>query len=275
MGFPMAGHLAGQGPRGHGLQPHARPRRQQWCERLRRRGRPPRPREAAAGGRDRLRLRRQRRRPALGRPTARTASWPAWREGAILVDHTTASADVARELFAACRRAGRALHRRAGLGRAGRGRERRAHDHVRRRAGRVRPRRAGAARLWAGGDPDGPGRRRASSPRWSTRSASPAWCRRWPRAINFAQRAGLDPDQVLATISKGAAQSWQMENRWPTMAAGKFDFGFAVDWMRKDLAIALDEGAAQRRGPAGHGAGRPVLPAGPAAAAAAASTPRA
>lgn len=60
-------------------------------------------------------------------------------------------------------------------------------------------------------------------------------------AVNFAQKAGLDTDKVVATISKGAAQSWQMENRWKTMAEGKFDFGFAVDWMRKDLRIALDE----------------------------------
>jgi 3-hydroxyisobutyrate dehydrogenase len=57
--------------------------------------------------------------------------------------------------------------------------------------------------------------------------------------INFAKRAGLDTDKVLATISKGAAQSWQMENRWKTMAEGKFEFGFAVDWMRKDLNICL------------------------------------
>jgi 3-hydroxyisobutyrate dehydrogenase-like beta-hydroxyacid dehydrogenase len=61
-------------------------------------------------------------------------------------------------------------------------------------------------------------------------------------AINFARRAGLDTDLVLATISKGAAQSWQMDNRWKTMAAGRFDFGFAVDWMRKDLRIAIEEG---------------------------------
>ncbi len=59
--------------------------------------------------------------------------------------------------------------------------------------------------------------------------------------LHFAQCAGLDPAVVIASISKGAAQSWQMENRWETMVAGKFDFGFAVDWMRKDLAIALDE----------------------------------
>jgi 3-hydroxyisobutyrate dehydrogenase len=60
-------------------------------------------------------------------------------------------------------------------------------------------------------------------------------------ALNFAMRAGLDTDKVLATISKGAAQSWQMENRWKTMAEGKFEFGFAVDWMRKDLGICLAE----------------------------------
>jgi len=60
-------------------------------------------------------------------------------------------------------------------------------------------------------------------------------------ALHFAQCAGLDPAVVIESISKGAAQSWQMENRWETMVAGKFDFGFAVDWMRKDLGIALDE----------------------------------
>jgi len=60
-------------------------------------------------------------------------------------------------------------------------------------------------------------------------------------AIHFAKRAGLDVDMVVETISKGAAQSWQMENRYKTMAAGKFDFGFAVDWMRKDLSICLSE----------------------------------
>jgi 3-hydroxyisobutyrate dehydrogenase len=60
-------------------------------------------------------------------------------------------------------------------------------------------------------------------------------------AVRFAQAAGLDMAKVLEAISGGAAQSWQMENRWATMAAGEFDFGFAIDWMRKDLAIALEE----------------------------------
>jgi len=62
--------------------------------------------------------------------------------------------------------------------------------------------------------------------------------------IQFAARAGLDPEAVLDVISKGAAQSWQMENRGKTMAADKFDFGFAVDWMRKDLAICFAEARA-------------------------------
>jgi 3-hydroxyisobutyrate dehydrogenase len=60
-------------------------------------------------------------------------------------------------------------------------------------------------------------------------------------ALNFARTAGLDVAAVVETISKGAAQSWQMENRWKTMTEGKFDFGFAVEWMRKDLRICLQE----------------------------------
>ncbi len=64
--------------------------------------------------------------------------------------------------------------------------------------------------------------------------------------IHFAKKAGLDVEALIETISKGAAQSWQMENRHKTMTAGKFDFGFAVDWMRKDLSICLAE--ARRNG---------------------------
>jgi 3-hydroxyisobutyrate dehydrogenase-like beta-hydroxyacid dehydrogenase len=59
--------------------------------------------------------------------------------------------------------------------------------------------------------------------------------------MNFAKRAGLDGARVVEVISKGAAQSWQMDNRALTMLQGKFDFGFAVDWMRKDLGICLEE----------------------------------
>lgn len=69
--------------------------------------------------------------------------------------------------------------------------------------------------------------------------------------LRFAEAARLDLDQVFAAISGGAAQSWQMDNRWATMARGEFDFGFAVDWMRKDLGIALAEAR-------GNGASLPV-----------------
>ncbi len=63
----------------------------------------------------------------------------------------------------------------------------------------------------------------------------------WSEGIHFAECAGLDPGAVIEGISRGAAGSWQMENRAATMIEGRFDFGFAVDWMRKDLGIALDE----------------------------------
>jgi 3-hydroxyisobutyrate dehydrogenase/2-hydroxy-3-oxopropionate reductase len=64
--------------------------------------------------------------------------------------------------------------------------------------------------------------------------------------IAFGQKAGLNMEQVLEVIGKGAAQSWQMDNRGKTMVADKFDFGFAVDWMRKDLGLVMDE--AKRNG---------------------------
>ena len=63
-------------------------------------------------------------------------------------------------------------------------------------------------------------------------------------AVAFGRIAGLDPDLVYQAVSQGAAQSWQMDNRWATMAKGEFDFGFAVDWMRKDLGLVLDEARA-------------------------------
>ena len=60
-------------------------------------------------------------------------------------------------------------------------------------------------------------------------------------ALRFAQGSGLDLAKVQEAIGGGAAQSWQMDNRWATMAQDRFDFGFAIDWMRKDLGLALDE----------------------------------
>ncbi|MGZ8370861.1 MAG: NAD(P)-dependent oxidoreductase, partial [Caulobacteraceae bacterium] len=63
-------------------------------------------------------------------------------------------------------------------------------------------------------------------------------------AVHFAKRSGEDPQAIYEAISQGAAQSWQMDNRWATMVEGRFDFGFAVDWMRKDLGLVLDEARA-------------------------------
>jgi 3-hydroxyisobutyrate dehydrogenase len=63
-------------------------------------------------------------------------------------------------------------------------------------------------------------------------------------AVHFAERAGLDADAVYEAVSRGAAQSWQMDNRFKSMVEGRFDFGFAVDWMRKDLGLVLDEARA-------------------------------
>ena len=80
-----------------------------------------------------------------------------------------------------------------------------------------------------------------------------------PRRSISPNAAGLDTDKVLEAVSGGAAQSWQMVNRWPTMDEGEFDFGFAVDWMRKDLGLALEEARAQRRPAAADRAGRSIL----------------
>ena len=77
--------------------------------------------------------------------------------------------------------------------------------------------------------------------------------------FSLARAAGLDIEAVVEVISKGAAQSWQMENRYKTMAAGHYDHGFAVEWMRKDLAHLPGRGAPHGRQPAGHRAGRSIL----------------
>ena len=209
-------------------------------------GAPPTPRDAAAQAEIVFCLRRQRRRPALGGPGARRHPGRA-RAGGIIVDHTTASASVARELAEACREQGRHfIDAPVSGGQAG------AEN--------------GALTIMCGGEPD-PFARAEPVLRAYGRAVTllgPAGAGQLTKmvnqiciggllqalaeAINFAQRAGLDTDQVLATISKGAAQSWQMDNRWQTMAAGRFDFGFAVDLMRKDLGIVLDE--ARRNGAA-------------------------
>ena len=166
---------------------------------------------------------------------------PAMDAGTILVDHTTASADVARELATAC------AQREVGFvdapisgGQAG------AEN--------------GQLTVMCGSDDVevfDSARSVIMAYARECRRLGPAGAGQTTKMVNqiciagllqglaegvaFAQRAGLDVDEVIETISKGAAGSWQMENRARTMAAGEFEFGFAVEWMRKDLGICLAE----------------------------------
>ena len=244
MGFPMAGHLRRAG---HEVTVFNRTaaRAAAWAERHGGRTAST-PRVAAAGaelvfvcvGND-----EDLRAVTLGEDGVLAGLAP----GGLLVDHTTASADVARELDAACRDSDRRfLDAPVSGGQAGA------------EGGRLTIMCGGEAADFERALPVLQAYGRAVTlmgPAGSGQLAKmvnqiciAGLVEGLAEAINFAQRAGLDTDRVLATIAKGAAQSWQMENRWRTMAAGEFDFGFAVDWMRKDLAIVLDE--ARRNGAA-------------------------
>ena len=165
--------------------------------------------------------------------------------GIVFIDHTTTSAEVARELNAAAAARGFSfLDAPISGGQSGAqngtltvmaGGEQSAFDAARpciltyaRAVNRIGP--AGAGQL----------------AKMVNQIAIAGMLQALAEAIEFAQNAGLDLPLVVDTISKGAAQSWPLENRWKTMSEGRFDFGFAVDWMRKDLGICLAE--AQRNG---------------------------
>ena len=167
------------------------------------------------------------------------------RKGAILVDHTTASADVARKVFAAAKAKGvDFIDAPVSGGQAG------AEN--------------GKLTVMCGGEkaPFQKAKLVMDSYGRAVTLMGPAGAGQLTKMVNqiciaglvqglsegiaFAEKAGLDADLVLDVISKGAAQSWQMENRGKTMHQRKFDFGFAVDWMRKDLGICLEE--AKRNG---------------------------
>ena len=160
--------------------------------------------------------------------------------GAVLVDHTTASADVAREIGAACAERGIGfVDAPVSGGQAG------AENGVLTvmcggaaedfdRAAPVIAAYARSCRLLG---PVGSGQ----LTKMVNQICIAGLVQGLAEGINFAQKAGLDVEAVVDVISKGAAGSWQMENRAPTMAQGKFDFGFAVEWMRKDLGICLAE----------------------------------
>ena len=168
---------------------------------------------------------------------------PAMADGGVMVDHTTTSAKVAREMAAAAQEQGRwFVDAPVSGGQAGAengqltimcGGDAQAYA----RAEPVMAAFAKASRLMGGA---GAGQ----LTKMVNQICIAGLVQGLAEAMHFTKRAGLDPQEVLAAISKGAAQSWQMDNRWGTMAEGKFDFGFAVDWMRKDLGLVLDEAQA-------------------------------
>ena len=243
MGYPMAGHLNGKGAHEVTVYNRTIAKAEKWV--AQHHGRlAPTPRQAAQGqdfvmacvGND-----DDLRQVTLGPDGA----FAGVEKGAVFVDHTTASADIARE-----------LHAEAG---------KRGFDFI---DAPVSGGQAGAENgvltVMCGGDAEPFAQAEkviAAYARACNLMGSPGSgqlakmvnqiciagvVQGLAEALHFAQKAELDIEKLVATISKGAAQSWQMENRYKTMAAGKFDFGFAVDWMRKDLAICLAE--ARRNG---------------------------
>ncbi|MDO5289960.1 MAG: NAD(P)-dependent oxidoreductase [Pseudomonadota bacterium] len=246
MGYPMAGHLA---LAGHSVTVYNRSpaKAQAFCEQLAATGRVRRadtPAAAAQGARlvfccvgndDDLRA------VVLGD----SGAFAGMAAGAIFVDHTTASAHVARELSAeASRRGLRFIDAPVSGGQAGAqngaltvmcGGEQAAFDTA-------KPVAMAFSRAFTRMGDSGAGQ----LTKMVNQICIAGLLQGLSEAVAFGQRAGLDLPQVLEVIGKGAAQSWQMDNRGKTMAEGQFDFGFAVDWMRKDLGLVLDE--AKRNG---------------------------
>jgi 3-hydroxyisobutyrate dehydrogenase len=238
MGFPMAGHLKSKG--GHDLTVYNRTaaKAEQWVQKFGGKSAPT-PKAAAQGqdfvmtcvGND-----NDLREVTLGKHGA----FQAVGQGTVFVDHTTASAEIARELHAAAKKAGfNFVDAPVSGGQAGAengvltvmcGGEEAAFE----RAKPVIEAYARACNLMGA-----PGSGQLA--KMVNQICIAGLVQGLSEGLHFAKKAGLDIDKLIATISKGAAQSWQMENRYKTMVAGKFDHGFAVDWMRKDLSICLDE----------------------------------
>jgi 3-hydroxyisobutyrate dehydrogenase len=243
MGYPMAGHLKTKG--GHEVTVYNRnaAKADKWVAQYGGR-KSATPKEAAAGqdfvmmcvGND-----NDVREVTLGA----NGAFAGMAKGAILVDHTTASAEVARQLYAEAKPRGfDFIDAPVSGGQAG------AENGVLTVMcggdlgpyGRAEPVIAAYARMCKllGGSGSG------QLAKMVNQICIAGLVQGLAEGIHFAKKAGLDIEVLIATISKGAAQSWQMENRYKTMAAGTFDFGFAVDWMRKDLSICLAE--ARRNG---------------------------
>jgi 3-hydroxyisobutyrate dehydrogenase len=242
MGFPMAGHLA---LAGHQVTVYNRsaPKAAAWVAEFKGASAAT-PREAAqgadfvfccVGNDDDLRS------VTLGADGA----FAGMKAGAVLVDHTTASADVARELSGAAQVLGlQFVDAPVSGGQAGA------------QNGMLTVMCGGDAAAFESAKPVAMAFSRAFTllgaagsgqlAKMVNQIAIAGLVQGLSEAIAFGQKAGLNMEQVLEVIGKGAAQSWQMDNRGKTMIAGKFDFGFAVDWMRKDLGLVLDE--AKRNG---------------------------
>ncbi|MCI4661848.1 MAG: NAD(P)-dependent oxidoreductase [Neomegalonema sp.] len=242
MGYPMAGYLA---KAGHETCVYNRSsaKAEKWAAEFGGRHAPT-PREAAegadfvmvcVGNDDDLRS------VTLGE----TGCLAGMKPGAVLVDHTTASAEVARELDAAAKAQGCGfVDAPVSGGQAG------AENGV------LTIMCGGDEAHFAAAEPIMAAYARATTrlgdagagqiTKMVNQICIAGLVQGLSEAINFAQCAGLDGEKVIEAISKGAAGSWQMENRYKTMLAGEFDFGFAVDWMRKDLGIVLEE--AKRNG---------------------------
>ena len=242
MGYPMAGHLA---QAGHQVTVYNRnpSKSQAWMKEFGHASAAT-PREAAAsadlvfmcvGNDDDLRS------VVLGADGALAGM----KKGAVLVDHTTASANVARELHALAAEKGVAfIDAPVSGGQGGAqnglltvmcGGDQIAFD-------RVKPVAMAFSRSFALMGAPGAGQ----LTKMVNQICIAGLVQGLSEGIAFGMRAGLNMEQVLDVIGKGAAQSWQMDNRGKTMAADKFDFGFAVDWMRKDLGLVMDE--AKRNG---------------------------
>jgi 3-hydroxyisobutyrate dehydrogenase len=238
MGYPMAGHLKNKG--GHEVTVYNRTaaKAEQWVKEYGGRSAPT-PKVAAEGqdfvmacvGND-----NDLREVTLGKDGA----FAAVGKGTIFVDHTTASAEIARELHAAAKAKGfDFIDAPVSGGQAG------AQNGVLtvmcggEEAAFARAEEVIAAYARACNLMGAPGSGQLA--KMVNQICIAGLVQGLSEGLHFAMRAGLDVEKLIATISKGAAQSWQMENRYKTMAAGKFDHGFAVDWMRKDLSICLGE----------------------------------
>lgn len=243
MGYPMAGHLRTKG--GHEVTVYNRTsaKAEKWAAQFG--GRTAKTPRAAAAGQDFVMAcvgnDADLREVTLGEHGA----FAGMTKSAVFVDHTTASAEIARELHAAARAGGfDFIDAPVSGGQAGAengaltvmcGGEAEPFN----RAERVIAAYARACNLLGA-----PGAGQLA--KMVNQICIAGVVQGLSEGIHFAKRAGLDIEKLIATISKGAAQSWQMENRYKTMTEGKFEFGFAVDWMRKDLSICLAE--ARRNG---------------------------